>query len=555
MVLVFGVPAFLSAQVFLVEGTIVDEQTLDPVPYASINVVGSSSGTSSNADGSFALKVPELHTFKKFSIKISCIGYENLIVDSPTETLAIRLKPTRTILKEVIVFGKDLTPQKIVQRAFDNIPRNYNSKPFVYRTFYRHYCRDDDVYGRLIEAAVEVYKRKGYRIMQTYPGSKDEVRVTQLRRSFDNTKVNTNHVPIALYNILATDIAGYQSNMKSSDDNWIASMGFQEVSGLKKYINLFRFDFRGITAFDNEEVYEIDYRLKADTIRLSSGLAYPIDFHGTLFITTNSYAFVKAESIRATKADTLATTALYQRNGNKYYLYHAIREGKSFSRQLNFQHAFRIELITTDILTRDFPVFEGKEPGKETLFTIPFDTTFWERNNTLKATPLEEEIVADLERSSSLSDQFKTYRDVEQERYLSGKEDEARFNLFVERNHGRVLYLSFWASTNKTSVSELTEARKIVEKFKSKIAFVHLSVDDDILSWKETLRKNKLESPYVTHFRIGPDSDAAKLFDFVQVPHYVLVDRKGFFVDQDARRPDDPELEKDFLRLLSETID
>jgi len=544
-----------SAQVSVIDGTLTDRDTGAPVPFASVGIVGYAVGTSSNADGSFTLKIPDALVFKKLTIKITCVGYENFLTDNPTAHLAIKLKPSKTVLEEIVISASTLHAEDIVRKALKHVRKNYNTKPFVYNTFYRHYCKDDDQYGRLIEAAVDIYKRKGYRTFQAAPGAKDEVRVTQLRRTFDNTKITINHAPIALYNIMAADELAIQTKMKSSDPNWIAAMGYLELSGLRNHLDLFEFDLDQVTSYDNEEVYKISYRLKADSIKFGSGLAYPVSFAGALYINTRNLAFIKTESQRRRANDTLRTSSSYKLNGKKYYLYHSMREGSGIHPQLNVKHAYHIELMVTDILTRKYSAFKGKEPGKEVLLNIPYDSTFWDDYNIIKATPLEEKIVADLERSASLKNQFSDYVELERERFFSGKEDEERFNQLMSLNKGRVLYLSFWKSDCGACLRELEYERKLMEKYKYRVGFIYLSLDDDLAPWKEALKKHKLTSPYASHFRIGSQADAVSLFKVNEMPRYVLVDKKGFFADQNARRPTDPDLEKDIERLLAEKID
>jgi hypothetical protein len=144
----------------VIEGRLMDSQTKEGIPYATIGILNYPIGTSSNAAGFFTLKVPSQIAAGKFSIKISSIGYENIVLENPEGFQELSMKQSITMLKEIVVFDSNLTPQKIVKKAFSNIKKNYNTKPFVYKNFYRHYCKDDSVYGRLIEAAVDVYKKK-----------------------------------------------------------------------------------------------------------------------------------------------------------------------------------------------------------------------------------------------------------------------------------------------------------------------------------------------------------------------------------------------------------
>lgn len=544
------------AQVEVIEGRLVDAETNLPVSFASVGIVGYAYGTSSNSQGLFTLKVPDLLAAKKIVLKVTCVGYENFLLEDPGSEVEIRLRPSQTFLREVVVSASvDASAAAIVKKAFGSIRKNYNTKPFLYQTFYRHYCKDDDQYGRLIEAAVDIYKRKGYKIRQHIPGDKDEVKVMQLRRSFDNTKVTINHAPIALYNIMVADEVAYQTNVKSENPYVIAALGFKDMSGLEKHHHLFDFNLEKITSFDNEEVYQISYKLKADKIERKGGSSYPINFTGMLYINTRNFAFVKTESLRATPDDTLLTSSSYRLNGDKYYLYHSLREGKSNNRLLNITHQYHVELLTTNIITKNVATFKGNEPDKELLFYVPYNPEFWAAYNVIKATPLEETIIGDLEKNESLNFQFQEYMDSERERYFSGKEDEDRLNEYIRLNKGRVMYIGFWRSDCGACLRELEYNRKWVGKYRGSVAFIYVSLDDDISDWKAALVKHKLSSPFVTQFRVGSQADLQKIFSLNTVPRYVLVNKKGSFAVLHARQPTDPDVENEFIRLLAERFE
>jgi thiol-disulfide isomerase/thioredoxin len=534
----------------IIEGRVTDAVTKEAVQYASVGILGSTIGTSTNADGYFTLRIPATFRLKDYSLKISCVGYDNEVIKNPATRLEVTMNQSKTMLKNVVVFDRDLSPEGIVRRAFRNVKRNYYTKPFVYQTFYRHYCKDDSVYGRLIEAAAEVYKRKGYKVQQPFPGWKEEVRVNQLRRSYDNTKVASGHVPIALYSIMAADPVAYQTKSSAS---MLTMLSPQNVSNLRTNLKGYAFTLDGITEYDGEQVYVIQYQWKRDSTMLSTGIPWRNSQEGILYIGTKDYAIVKAEHSRKSQIDTLQSFAIYKKVNGKYFLYHSMKEGKTLQMRGKFMHNHHLELITTDIITKGFKPFKGREPGREELFSIEYDSTFWDTYNVLKATPLEESIVADLEKSMPLYLQFKDYMVAEKEKYFSGKEDEEKFNRFLESNRGmRPIYIDFWASWCGPCLREMPSSMELVDKYKGRIAFVYLSLDDDIEAWRKALKKYNLEKPFLAnHFRIGSNADAAKLFEVNEIPRYILIDKQGNFVNLKARRPSDPLIYEELDRLLA----
>lgn len=536
------------SQSLTIEGKIHDSESNKPVPYASVGLLGYSLGTSSNDDGSFTIKIPSQFA-KKFTLKISCVGYENLLLENPESPLNLKLKPSTTVLNEVVVLDKTLSPEGIVKEAFANIKKNYYTNSFLYQTFYRHYCKDDSVYGRLIEASVDIYKKKGYKPSRSEPGEKEGVKVTQLRRSFDYTKAGNGHYPIALYSVMGIDPVSYQKKPPSNVLFYFLNQ--HDVSFLKRKLKDFQIELLGTTQYDDENVYIIQYYLKKDTIKLGTGLHFRNQHFGKLYINVNNYAIVKSDFSKITVNDTLKTSTTYRKFNGKYFFSHSVRDGQNFNPRSKFRHYYHVELTTTDIVFQNVRPFSSKEPSKEELLQIHYDSLFWQNYNILKATPLEEKIVLDLQAKQNLSDQFKDFANLEKQNFLGAKADEVNFNQYLSAIRGtRPVYVDFWASWCGPCIAEMPASKQLVEKYKGKVAFVYLSIDDDPKAWQKAKERYKLTSPYVKHFRIGATSDLADIFEVNSIPRYLLIDKKGNYVNTNAERPSSLDIEKQLNSLL-----
>ena len=522
----------------LIEGKIVDAETGQPIPFASIGVVGTSKGTSSNLSGQFTLTITG-----SASLKITCVGYESKEINSTSNVLLIQLTPSTTQLSQVVIFNKPVNAEKIAYKAFANIRKNYSDKPFLQKFFYRHYCKDDSVYGRLIEAFVDVWKEKGYRSLQHKAGDDEQIRVTQIRRSLDNTKMAQGHEPISLKNILQADVVGYQTAQKSEHVSF-----YTDVSNLKTDFENYFFDFKGITTYDGEDVYQINYTYKKDSALTTSGRHLVLtEINGSLYITTHTNAIVKTEEVKKYGANHIRTSTYYRKYNDRYYPYHLVRDGAN----PHAAHSFHIDLTSVEIQTNSFEKFVGHEQGQEELLKIPYDSTFWNNNAILKTTPLELAIIRDLGKGNSLDKQFLEYQQYERNVADGGKNGIGKFNWFKDYSkEKKILYLFFWKGDCMSYLVDVERLKQLHKKYRTEIAFVFLSFEDDESQWKQTVLKYNLTSDGIINYRIGQHSEIEKLYRIDELPSFVLIARNGDVFDNDAKHPSNPLLEEDFKLLL-----
>jgi hypothetical protein len=525
----------------LIEGRVLDNETGKPVPFASIGIVGTSKGTSSNLDGQFSLALSA-----PFTLRITCVGYQSLEVQSLEEIAVIRLNPIATQLSEIFILSKSVNPGKIVRRALGRIADNYHTTSFLQKFFYRHYCKDDETYGRLIEAFVDVWKHQGYKVARRSAGDREEIRITQLRRSLDKTLAAQGHEPIAIGNILQADLIGYQSSTKSPHLKF-----YDEVSTLKMNLENYSFSFDGVTIYDGQEVYKINYVHKADSVLTTAGYLEMPRANGSLYITTDNYAIIKTEDEKKDGPNIIRTSGYYRKYEGKYYPYHFTREGENHLPDKS-THLFHIELISIEVQHSPESKFIGKVPDKEQLLAIPYDSIFWGNNTILKTTPLEDEIIRDLGGGKSLNTQFFHYRQYEWSISDGGNDAEEKFNWFKEDSKGkRILYLIFWDnSCELPCILELDKAKQLKRHYRNNISIVMLSLENDETKWKQLLAKYSLFADGIINYRIGENSPITKTYRIKETPSYVLLSRNGAVFDYHAKNPGDPLLEADIKLLM-----
>jgi hypothetical protein len=537
LILFFGTSLTALGQQ-LMEGQVLDRETSEPIPFASVGIVGTSRGTSTNLDGKFSLAITGIAI-----LRVTCIGYESLEMNS-SEAQRILLKPLPTQLNAVVVFSKEINPKKVVRKAFAAVATNYNSQPFLQKFFYRHYCMDNFVYGRLIEAFIDVWKYQGYKSAQKAASPKEEIRVTQLRRSLDNTVMSQGHEPMSIGYVLQSDIVGYQTSERSPHVSFYA-----DVSNLKTDIENYTFSFSGVTNYDGKDVYEIDYEYKKDSAQTTSGYLKLTEISGSLFIAMDTYAILKTEEVKTFGKNMTKTSVYYRAYEGKYYPYHLIRDGENQSADES-KHSFHVELMSVEIKKGSGEKVVGQPPVKEELLKIKYDSVFWSSNSILKTTPLEDFIIHDLGGGTSLNKQFDLYHQFEFNTNKGGEQGELKFNWLRDYSKNKkILFVTFIKAEGGAYLTELEYLKRLNNEYRGKITFVILCIEKNEEVWQKTLTKYNLFSDGIINYRIEEDAALLKLFQLKEVPSFVLIDKNGV-TEMNTLKPSNPLLSKDLKSLL-----
>lgn len=172
---------FAQDNVITISAQLVDKSSKEPIPYASVQIVGRSIGTTTNDEGKFVFHVPA--SFGRDTLRVSALGFEPF--KAVVEAIAggervIELKPGVIMLSAVTIQAskKPMTAKEIVKAAVSKIPSNYPMKPFVIEGFFRDMQRENDKPVELLEAALR-FRYKDYN-----PGY-EEVEIVEVRRSFN----------------------------------------------------------------------------------------------------------------------------------------------------------------------------------------------------------------------------------------------------------------------------------------------------------------------------------------------------------------------------------
>lgn len=117
---------------------------------------------------------------------------------------------------------------------------------------------------------------------------------------------------------------------------------------------------------------------------------------------------------------------------------------------------------------------------------------------------------------------------------------------------GKYVYLDFWGVGCGPCIYDIkNHSPKLHEKYKDKnIVFINISVDENESNWKKALTKYHLDG--VNLLAEGwTRNPVCKAYDVNAIPHYVLIDKEGNFIEHRAPRPSE-KIDALFDKLLLE---
>jgi hypothetical protein len=372
-----------------IKGRVVDKKTRDPLPFASVSVVGKNTGTITNDDGEFVLKIPrEMNTD---TIGISSMGYKTFRIPVSSADTAYAIYPLSMEfipIQEVIIRKAD--PLGILRAAIKAIPKNYSEIPSVYTSFYREAVEKNDRYAAMSEAILNIYSFPYDR-----PDQQNLVKVFKSRKMYDANMLDTVILKLkgGIYTCLLLDLARNQAEFMQEE-----------------YFHSYRYNMADIVYYDENPTYVVEFAPKADNEALFKGRIYidinTLAIRGADFSISPSRIKYAANNMvlkksRGMKVKTVNATYMvrYRQVGGKFYLNHIRfetwfkirRKGKIFS---NDFRTFT-ELATNNIDTTRIKKFRFRELTRtdEVFFDQinSYDPEFWGHLNYIKPDePIEE---------------------------------------------------------------------------------------------------------------------------------------------------------------------
>ncbi|MEO7992370.1 MAG: carboxypeptidase-like regulatory domain-containing protein [Chryseolinea sp.] len=383
------------AQKITVSAKLKDRITGEPLPFASIGLKTKPIGTISNAQGEFDFHIPD--EYRNEILVISMLGYERF--EAPVWSLLevkdqiILMDQSTTVLEEVVVLDS-LNGGEILRNAWAHIQDNFPMKPYMMDGFYRDVKKVGGSYISLLEAAVKIYD-DDYKEPRNKSRLKERVKLVEVRKSLG-------------YENKFTQYFGQQNLLE--DLLLHNNIRYRQLDAKEEFFELMKRD--SDSYYNGHEVFVISNEQ---------------DFHLKIYVDKEDFAIIRLDFEIKTQGDELAErkglvskfigykkTIDFKRFEGKMYLnYITVSSTEKWFDEKTNTLKFETELIQHLLINEIYPnpterigpTEKMKNYGLE-YQDYPYDKKFWENYNVIKETPIDKQILEDLERHVPLEKQF-----------------------------------------------------------------------------------------------------------------------------------------------------
>jgi hypothetical protein len=247
-----------------ITGKIVDSETSEPLPFATLALKNTGKGTVTNNNGNYGLKItPDLIDD---TLSVSYLGYlrrEITVKEALGNNVTIKMKREFISIPEIII--RNQNPLEIVARALKAIPKNYGTTPALMTGFYREGVLKKSELQTYSEAILQIYK-------SAYAGTLlgDQIKVYKSRKIENSDRRDTLTVRLK---------AGLSTCL--------------ELDGAKNTFDFldnpadYTYHLTDIVTYDDETAYAIEFEQR-------ESVDLPL-FEGTSYINTLDYGILSVE--------------------------------------------------------------------------------------------------------------------------------------------------------------------------------------------------------------------------------------------------------------------
>ena len=290
---------------YVIKGRITDASNGDPIPFASVGLLGINAGTTTDFQGQYTLKTKVLSD----SAFVSYVGYKRKVKKLDKKALSqeldFQLEPSQSALKEVIVYSGENPVFKILRKLLANREQNDRSRlsAYEYNSYTKMELDVDNISEKFrerkvmkdIEEAIKKFEKiagdDGKMVIPTYISeaiSKFYYRESPQRKKEIIQKTNIKGVGVKDGSFVSQLVGG----------NLVANYNFYQ-----NYVGFFGKDF----ASPIGEGFKANYKYYlGDTVKVDGRVCYQIDyepknpmdlvFSGQVWIDTTSFALVQIDA-------------------------------------------------------------------------------------------------------------------------------------------------------------------------------------------------------------------------------------------------------------------
>lgn len=256
-----SLPVFLS-----IGGKIIDAETSEPLPYATIGISHRGKGTVTNFNGDFILRISEENLDDTLSV--SYVGYVNRLLpvrSLPGNVMTITMDRDFIPIPEIIIRAQD--PMLIIRKTISSVASNYGTTPALLTGFYRegvYRRKEPQIYS---EAVVKIYKSPYTRSLQN-----DQVKVIRSRK---------------IENLEAKDTLAVR--LKAGLSATLSLDGMRHLFDFldPESFNTYEYHLTDIVTIDDQTAFVISFRQK-------SWVTEPL-MQGDIYINVDNYSVMLAE--------------------------------------------------------------------------------------------------------------------------------------------------------------------------------------------------------------------------------------------------------------------
>lgn len=396
-------------------GKIVDRETKEPLPFASIFIKEKPIGTVTNADGEFDFYIPI--EYAQDTLVISMMGYSPYRVRvadiKEPRKLMIGLAVKSIQLNEVIITDKKTDPKEIVLNAIKKIESNYPQKPYMLQAFYRETHQENDRSVMLVEAALDIYDY-GYKPIESKSLETEKINLLNSRANknyrndlFSNTRrENWNLAAGALSNNPVKYLDPYIQKKRTSKDFILDSIIYYN----ERLIYVISF-FTYIPRFPNFE--------RKNTLYVDA-LNYAIYKYGwEEYAKKGKYSekprHLSKDSFYFSKRKRISTIYEFGEYQEKMFLKYFDEKAfddiyNSKEDSVEFESLGHVTMVVTEIKTENIKM-DAEETMKrdQSIWAQAkeYNPSFWNNYDEIKLVPLTKKQIKDLEWEMPLEEQFK----------------------------------------------------------------------------------------------------------------------------------------------------